>query len=55
MGILGSILFFPIITQTRKRRMVCTGLRCIAGPAIVILFVVLTRNFYGASLGIWEG
>lgn len=41
-----AILLFPVIHETKRHRIVFIVLRVIAAPLVVILFVVLTRNFY---------
>lgn len=46
MGLLGSVLLFPIIHQSKRHRYIFAGLRVLALPLMVVLFVVLTRNFY---------
>jgi len=46
MGLLLSVLLYPAIHQTKRHRMVFYVLRTIAIPGVVVLFVVLTRNFY---------
>lgn len=44
-----SILLFPIIHQTKRHRIIFIVLRCIAAPVVIVLFVVLIRNFYVSS------
>lgn len=46
MGLLAGMFFYPIISETRRHRMVTWGFRLAALPLVIVLFVVLTRNFY---------
>jgi hypothetical protein len=46
MGILFGVVFYPVICTTNRRRTVMWILRIAATPVIVILFVLLIRNFY---------
>ncbi|KAL8279240.1 hypothetical protein RQP46_008277 [Phenoliferia psychrophenolica] len=45
-GLLFSILLLPIIHETKRHRIVFIVLRCLAIPGVIVLFVVLTKNFY---------
>ncbi|KAI5479790.1 hypothetical protein MNV49_002602 [Pseudohyphozyma bogoriensis] len=45
-GLLMAIVLFPMIHQTKRHRIICIVLRVIAAPLVVVLFVVLIRNFY---------
>ncbi|ORY90853.1 hypothetical protein BCR35DRAFT_274877 [Leucosporidium creatinivorum] len=45
-GLLMAVLLFPIIHQTKRHRIIFIVLRLIAFPLVIVLFVVLTRNFY---------
>ncbi|KAK4056298.1 hypothetical protein OIO90_002742 [Microbotryomycetes sp. JL221] len=51
MGLLISVILFPVIHQTKTHRIVFWVLRAVALPLIVILFVVLIRNFYTTDPG----
>lgn len=46
MGLLTSILLFPIVHPSRTHKYVFIGLRLLALPLVVVVFVVLVRNFY---------
>lgn len=46
MGLLVGTTFYPVISTTRKHKMVMWGLRLTAIPLAIVLYVVLTRNFY---------
>lgn len=46
MGLLVGMTFYPVISTTRRHKMIVWGLRIAAIPVAVILFVVLVRNFY---------
>ena len=46
MGLLVGTTFYPVISTTRKHKMIMWGLRLAAIPLAIILFVVLIRNFY---------
>jgi len=46
MGLLVGTVFYPVISTTRKHRLIMWGFRLAAIPLAVILFVVLIRNFY---------
>lgn len=45
-GFLLSVLFIPVISGSRKHRVVTISLRVGALAASIVLFVVLARNFY---------
>lgn len=45
-GLLTSILLFPIVHPSRTHKLVFVALRLVALPLIIVVFVVLTRNFY---------
>ncbi|GAA6047716.1 hypothetical protein JCM3770_001742 [Rhodotorula araucariae] len=45
-GLLTSILLFPIVHSSRTHKLVFIGLRLVALPLVIVVFVVLTRNFY---------
>ncbi|GAA5867703.1 hypothetical protein JCM3774_003383 [Rhodotorula dairenensis] len=46
MGLLVSLLLFPIIHPTRTHKLVFAGLRMLVLPLIIVFYVVLVRNFY---------
>ncbi|THH09466.1 hypothetical protein EW145_g1984 [Phellinidium pouzarii] len=46
MGLLVGTIFYPVISETKRHRTVMWGLRLAALPLVIVLFVVLTRNFY---------
>lgn len=56
MGLLVGTTFYPVISVTRRHRLIMWGFRLVAIPLAVILYIVLVRNFYtsdpyaGASL-----
>lgn len=46
MGLLFSMILYPIISQTKTHKSVVWFLRLIAIPLAIVMFVVLVRNFY---------
>jgi len=46
MGFLIGTIFYPVITTSNRRRMIVWGFKIAALPLAIVLFVVLTRNFY---------
>ncbi|EKM83523.1 hypothetical protein AGABI1DRAFT_110173 [Agaricus bisporus var. burnettii JB137-S8] len=46
MGLFVGIVFYPIISVTKRHRIISWTFKLAAIPLAVILFVVLTRNFY---------
>ena len=46
MGLLAGMVFYPIISASRRHQIVTWILRIAAIPLAVVLFVVLIRNFY---------
>ncbi|KAF5375122.1 hypothetical protein D9758_000362 [Tetrapyrgos nigripes] len=46
MGLLVGTTFYPVISPTKRHRAIMWGFRLAAIPLAIILFVVLTRNFY---------
>ncbi|GAA98238.1 hypothetical protein E5Q_04921 [Mixia osmundae IAM 14324] len=46
MGLTCSILLYPVIHHTKRRRVILYTLRAISAPGIVLMFVLLIRNFY---------
>jgi len=49
MGLLVGTTFYPVISVTKRHRLVMWSFRLLAIPLAVILFVVLTRNFYTSN------
>ncbi|GAA5926763.1 hypothetical protein JCM1841_000634 [Sporobolomyces salmonicolor] len=46
MGLVVSLLLFPIVHPSRIHKRVFIALRLVALPLAIVMFVVLTRNFY---------
>ncbi|KAJ7125662.1 hypothetical protein C8R43DRAFT_898313 [Mycena crocata] len=46
MALFVGTIFYPVISVTKRHRIIMTSARILAIPVAVILFVVLTRNFY---------
>lgn len=46
MGLLVGMFFYPIISVTRRHKVVVWCFRLVALPLAILLFVVLIRNFY---------
>ena len=46
MGLLVGMMLYPIISQTKRHKLVVWALRIGAAPLAVVLFIVLIRNFY---------
>jgi len=46
MGLLVGMAFYPIISPSTRHRSIVIGFRLAAIPLIIVLYVVLTRNFY---------
>jgi len=46
MGLLVGTIFYPIICTTRRQKLITYGLKCVLVPTVIILFVLLVRNFY---------
>ncbi|KAF7347901.1 RHOMBOID-like protein [Mycena venus] len=46
MALFVGTIFYPVISATKRHRIWMTTARILAIPAAVILFVLLTRNFY---------
>ena len=46
MGLLVGMALYPIISPSARHRTIVIALRLIAVPLAIVLFVVLTRNFY---------
>lgn len=49
MGLLVGTTLFPVISTTRRHRLIVWGFRLAAIPLAIILYVVLVRNFYTAN------
>ncbi|KDQ63481.1 hypothetical protein JAAARDRAFT_169346 [Jaapia argillacea MUCL 33604] len=45
-GFLLGMTFYPIISTTKRHRLIVWSLRLAAIPIVVVLYVVLVRNFY---------
>jgi hypothetical protein len=46
MGLLLGLLFFPTVHPSRRHKLIVWGLRALALPLVIVLFVVLLKNFY---------
>lgn len=46
MGILVGMVLYPIISETKRHKMIVWACRIAAIPLVIVLFVVLIRNFY---------
>ncbi|KAJ6519738.1 hypothetical protein C8R45DRAFT_952543 [Mycena sanguinolenta] len=46
MAVFVGTIFYPVISISKRHRIIMTTCRVLAVPVAVILFVVLTRNFY---------
>ncbi|KAF7320068.1 RHOMBOID-like protein [Mycena kentingensis (nom. inval.)] len=46
MALFVGMVFYPIISESKRHKTITIGLRIAAIPVAVILFVLLTRNFY---------
>lgn len=46
MGLLVGTTFYPVISTTRRHKLIMWGFRLAAIPLAIILYVVLVRNFY---------
>ncbi|KIJ45523.1 hypothetical protein M422DRAFT_29657 [Sphaerobolus stellatus SS14] len=46
MGLFVATIFFPVISRTKRHKIITLIVRIAAIPIPIILFVVLTRNFY---------
>jgi xanthine/uracil permease len=46
MGLLVGTIFYPIISESKRHRLITWSFRIAAIPVAVLLFVLLTRNFY---------
>ncbi|KIP12521.1 hypothetical protein PHLGIDRAFT_81751 [Phlebiopsis gigantea 11061_1 CR5-6] len=48
-GLLSGIVLYPIISPTRRRKIIVWACRLAALPVIIVLYVVLIRNFYRSN------
>jgi RsiW-degrading membrane proteinase PrsW (M82 family) len=46
MGLLVGTTFYPVISITKRHKLIMWCFRLIAIPVAIVLFVVLIRNFY---------
>ncbi|KAJ7487518.1 hypothetical protein B0H11DRAFT_2013697 [Mycena galericulata] len=46
MALFVGTIFYPVISVTKRHRIIMTTARILAIPVAVVLFVVLTKNFY---------
>lgn len=46
MGLLVGTVFYPVISVSKRHRLITWGFKIVAIPLAVVLFVVLIRNFY---------
>ena len=46
MGLLVGMVFYPIISPTKRHKAISWAFRLAALPLVIVLFVVLIRNFY---------
>ena len=46
MGLLVGMIFYPIISETKRHKAIVWACRIAAIPLAVVLYVVLLRNFY---------
>ena len=49
MGLLVGATFYPVISTTRRHKLITWCFRLAATPLAIILYVVLVRNFYTAD------
>ncbi|KAI0961898.1 hypothetical protein AcW1_000859 [Taiwanofungus camphoratus] len=49
MGLLVGMAFYPIISPSRRHKIIVLCFRLAAIPVAIVLFVVLTRNFYTSN------
>jgi hypothetical protein len=49
MGLLVGATFYPVISTTRRHKLITWFFRLAAIPLAIILYVVLVRNFYTAD------
>lgn len=55
MGLLVGTIFYPVICTTRRQRLLMYGIRIAMVPIVIILYVLLVRNFYTSDpyAGMW--
>ena len=46
MGLFVGTVLYPIINTSKRHRLIVWGFRLAAIPVAIILYVLLTRNFY---------
>lgn len=46
MGLLVGTVFYPVISESKRHKTIMWGFRIAALPIVIVLFVVLIRNFY---------
>jgi len=46
MGLLVGTTFYPVISTSTRHKTIMWAFRIAALPIVIILFVLLTRNFY---------
>ena len=46
MGLLVGTVFYPVISESKRHKAIMWCFRIAALPIVIVLFVVLIRNFY---------
>ena len=46
MGLFAAVVFYPVISTTKRHKMIRWACGIAALPIAIILFVILIRNFY---------
>ena len=49
MGLLVGTVLYPVISVTKRHLLIMWAFRLVAIPVAIILFVLLTRNFYTSN------
>lgn len=49
MGLLCAAILYPVISETKRHKMIMWAVRIAAIPLAVVLFVTLIRNFYSTD------
>ena len=49
MGLLVGTTLYPVISMSKRHRLITWGFRLCAIPLAIILYVLLTRNFYTSN------
>jgi len=49
MGLFVGTVFYPVVSTSRRHRLITLGFRLAAIPIAVILYVLLVRNFYTSN------